>query len=310
MKALGKIAAGAVMAGIPCLSWAVAAALPGQAELGNPDYARAARTERFMQSAPCRHGSRIASAALIADELLLELVDPSRLVALSYVVDDPRVTPAAARAPRGLPRISGSAEHVLAVRPDLVVISDYTGMALAPLLESAGICVHRVAAPKTFVDVLGEVRRAGATFGVAARAERFAAELEARLAGLRRTATARRGARVLLVQSGYGYAAGTLQHDCLVQAGLSNVLGELGLDGNVAVTTEQLLLTDPDLVFIAAEVPEPRWADELPPGYAWELVRAGRERQVVLVPEPWMASVSHHALAACEAYARFAGGTR
>lgn len=288
---------------LPAVSVAAATQLPGQVELGSPDFASSRRTVSDPQPTGGVRYESLASASLLTDELLLELAS-ERLASVSYVADDASVTPDAPRFARSIPRVNGSAEQLIALQPDLVLLSDYSGAAVASSLESAGYPVLRVGAATTFAGLLVEIRRLGRVVSAEQRTLALTQRIEDALARLERDAV-RRPERVLLLHSGYAYAVGTLQHDCLVRARLQNALERLQLRGTPALAGETLLVADPDAIFIAWDSEQPRRLSETewPSGYPWQLVRAARAGRIFGVPQAWMASISHHALRACAAYA-------
>jgi ABC-type Fe3+-hydroxamate transport system substrate-binding protein len=96
--------------------------------LGNPVTLRA----------PAR---RIVSIALSADEILIDLVAPERIVGITRFVDDPATSPASARAPRTAVRVTGEPEALLALRPDIVFASAYTRPEALSLMTGAGVPV-------------------------------------------------------------------------------------------------------------------------------------------------------------------------
>lgn len=280
-------------------SWAYVSGSPGDLEPGAGDLRTLTQKPRSAQQIGSTR--RIASAALLADELLLELVPKSRIAAVSFLVDEATITPLAGSVPRDLPRIGAAVEQVLELDPDLVVISDYSRLATANVLEAAGVSVFSVRAPTGFEELLVTIEQLGARVQ-SAQTARVTGALRARLHELARLPKVKPAARALLLQGSFSYAAGSLQHDCLRRAGLVNALDFLGVSGTPELNVELLLAARPDVVFIAhAGAPERMSA--LPAGYPWHVLPAYPNR-IFAVPEAWMASISHHALAACEAYAR------
>lgn len=303
MKQGGVLSIAAVVA-LCTGAWGVASRASGSAPLGNPSFRELGLEASAAQRSPPGRSGRIASASLVTDELLLELVPIDRICSVSYVVDWPGATPIAGRVPRALIRNRGEPEQLLAVRPDLVLLSDYDGVAGENALVAAGIPVLRVAAPRSFDELFAVVRHLARTLGREQRGAVLVDEWRRRLSAI----TAPPGApspRVLLLQGTHEYAAGTVQHDCLVRAGLTNVLETLGLRGTPALDAEQLVVLHPDFVFVAGDVPIPRAArpGDLGSEIRWELLPDVVRRRIQVVPSAWMASITHHALAACEAYA-------
>jgi ABC-type Fe3+-hydroxamate transport system substrate-binding protein len=262
-------------------------------------------------SAPERRApERVLSAALLSDELLLETLPLEHWVGVSYVVDWPSATPSAGRFPESLPRTLGTTEDILSHRPDLVIVSPYSDALSVAQLKRAGVPLHLVAAPSAFEDlfaawaVLGD--RVGQRQAARKAIERARSKLEQiRVRGRRaqRLPVAQR--RTLLVQGMFSYGPGSLQHDCLLRAGLVNVLSRQDSGESPALNVEYVLGLAPQIIFVAANVRAPRQAvpSDLPPGVPWQAVPAVQRRRVVAVPGAWMASISHHALLACEAYA-------
>lgn len=88
---------------------------------------------------------RVASMTLTADEILVEILPPGRLVAVTRFADDPgssnvvgRVPPSVARFPRA------DLERLVALGPDLVVVSQYTDADFLGQLEKSGMRFYRM----------------------------------------------------------------------------------------------------------------------------------------------------------------------
>ncbi|HET9958933.1 MAG TPA: hypothetical protein VFQ61_30795 [Polyangiaceae bacterium] len=284
----------------------LAAFFPGHLELGSPNFANAAYATHETSSPSPRDVTRIASGSLISDELLFDLC-PERLVAVSYVADQAHVTMLAGRVASKLPRITANAEQILAVEPDLAVFSDFSSMQVEALVRSAGHSVARVRAPHDFDELLASIQLLGRQVGATNAAANLSRDLTTRLAALAR-ARPRKPFRTLLVQSGYAYAEGTLQHDCLKRIGLDNALEPWHVHGTPALHQELFMLARPELVFVASEKPEVHsesGSNLVERGILPEA--AARVPLIFSVPETWMGSLTHYGLRACEAYARVAG---
>ena len=262
-------------------------------------------------SAPVRRApERVLSTALLADELLLETLPLERWVGVSYVVDWPSATPSAGRFPESLVRTLGTTEDILSRRPDLVVFSPYNDALTVAQLQRSGVALHLVPAASTFEELLAAWAALGDRVGQREASESAIERARARLElirerGRRAMHLPEAERRTLLLQGMFSYGPGSLQHDCLVQAGLVNVLPRQDSAENPALNVEYVLRLAPEIIFVAANVRAPREAaqSELPRGVPWRAVPAVQRRRVVAVPGSWMASISHHALLACEAYA-------
>jgi iron complex transport system substrate-binding protein len=245
---------------------------------------------------------RIVSAALAADELLLELVDPKQIAAVTYLIDDPLASVVAGRAPAHAERIHGPVESMLALRPDRVIVAPYTPAETLTLLSAAGAPVVRLGPHHSFEDVLANVRLLGRATSSEKQAMRLAAKLRARLHEIEGLSRPTPAPRVLAWASGYAFGVDTLVDDCIRRAGGTNVVVA---GGEVTLSIEGALGLDPDIIVVSTHEPVVRQnAPELLGDLeAWRATRAVAGGRVHGVPAAWLGSVSHHAILALDALA-------
>ena len=132
--------------------------------------------------APAAHGApvprRIVSLNPCLDAILLDVADPAQITALSrYSVHASEF--AMAEEARSHRHISGSAEEVALLRPDLVLVS---GMGAAPLmtvLPRLHIAYATFAVPSSVDESLAQVRRVAALAGHPGRGEALVARIRA-----------------------------------------------------------------------------------------------------------------------------------
>lgn len=251
---------------------------------------------------------RVVSGSLLSDELLEGVLPWEKWAAVTYVVDFSQSTPASSRFPAGLRRTSGKTEDILSLQPDLVVVSAYNNALTVFQLQDLCLPIYSIPSPSTFEDLFEVWERLGDRVGEGARAREKIGAARQALGEIR--AIAESGAqrrRALLLQGMFGYGGTSLQGDGLRQAGLENVLEDQAWGANPQVNGEQLLHLDPEIIYVAHDLDEPRrmTPGELPVGYPWAALRAYETRSIILVPSSWMASISHHALLASHAYAKW-----
>ncbi|MBN8921096.1 MAG: ABC transporter substrate-binding protein, partial [Rhizobiales bacterium] len=80
---------------------------------------------------------RVASINVCTDQLVLALAEPAQIVGLSPYSRDADRSYSADQA-RRYRRLSGEAEDVLILRPDIVLSSDFTRRATRELLQAKG----------------------------------------------------------------------------------------------------------------------------------------------------------------------------
>ncbi len=186
---------------------------------------------------------RIVSLNLCADQYLLALADRAQIVALSRLSTDPAIS-AAAEAARGLAQTGGTAEEVLALTPDLVLVGPLDRLGTARILASRGLRVERMALPRSFAETQAELRRIAALLGHPARGEALAARLDAMPLQLGRSPVA-------MPYERRGYAAGpaSLLGEVLVRAGFRHSSGATGATGRF-VSLEELVAARPDALIL------------------------------------------------------------
>ena len=140
-----------------------------------------------------RHNApaRIVSLNVCTDQILVDLVAPSRIRALSWLATDPTLSAIADRA-KAFPGVRDQAEEVLALDPDLVIAQEYSATATVSMLERLGRKVLMVPLATDFDGIRKSVRTIAAAVGETARGEAIVARFDARLAAVRPAATGRR----------------------------------------------------------------------------------------------------------------------
>jgi iron complex transport system substrate-binding protein len=199
---------------------------------------------------PLRPYQRIVSTSMISDRLLFELSEPERVVA--YSAGGVRGSPHAHQyAGKAVLEGLGQLEAIIALKPDLVLMSRFGGPGKVAKLRAAGIEVfdlgelHGVSSMVPIAYWIGEL------LGQPARAERFVQGFQRRFHGLSASLGARPRRTALYVAAIgpnlYGGTIGTSYHDVLVAAGLVDVAAGRFSDWP-QYTAEQLIQLDPELV--------------------------------------------------------------
>lgn len=192
---------------------------------------------------------RIASINLCTDQLLATLADPEQILGLSPYARDPARSWDPAKAAQ-FPRLSGEAEDVLVLKPDIVVAGRYTKRATRELLKDKGLRVAEFDPARSFEDVKKQLRQMGALVKHPDRADVEIAKLDAAMTHAREAAR-RKPFRVLAV-SRRGWVSGgdNLTTSLLSAAGLTNAGGELGLKAGGYASLEAIVSLKPDFLLV------------------------------------------------------------
>lgn len=195
---------------------------------------------------------RIVSLNMCTDQLLLDLAPRAAIAGLSpFAADDAR-SYLAERA-RGLPLLSGTAEEVMVIRPDLVVSGTFTKRATREFIRAQGVPMEEFAPARTLAETRAQIRRFGDITGAREAAAQRISALDAALDDLRKAANAR-SLRVLpLARRGWVSGADSLMGELLAEAGLVNAAGELGLQAGGFVSLEQVVALRPDAILLTRD---------------------------------------------------------
>lgn len=237
---------------------------------------------------------RIVSVTLGSDEMVLDLVEPERVAAVTFLAADEDysfVVEAAAAVPVHL--AEANAEQIIALQPDLVFVASYTAAEVVDQLESAGLTVFRFMDFDS-IDTLAEhVEIVGRLLGAEEQAKRLIDDLNARLRAVDERTAGRTLPRVLSYSlSSWVPGAGTSVGEMMERAGAVNVAAELGVQDWQPLSLEQVIASDPDVLLVAAS--EVGFAKRLRSDPALAGVKAVREGRVYEVPSRYLTTVSHY----------------
>ena len=192
---------------------------------------------------------RVVSINLCTDQLLLSLADPDQILGLSPFARDPRrsfVRDAALR----YPILSGTAEEVLVLKPDLVLAGRFTRRATRELLKGQGLRVVEFEAASSVGQVIDQIKRAGALLGHPERANAKIAEIEAAAARARAAALARAVTVLPLQRRGWVSGRDTLMTSFLDIVGLRNAGAALGAQGRL-LSLEEIVSLKADMLLVS-----------------------------------------------------------
>jgi len=192
---------------------------------------------------------RIVSLTVCTDQLLLDLVAHDRIAALSYLAVDPTLSLKVEEA-RGLKRVRGMAEEVLALEPDLVIAQEYSTTATVNLLRRLGFRVVLVPLATDFEGLRRAIRVIAKAVGSQERGEAMIAAFDRRLAAAAPKGPERPRALAYQVNS-LASGPGSLADAALEAAGLHNVARDRALGPGGRLPLEDVVADPPDLLVLA-----------------------------------------------------------
>src|SRR5258708_39427825 len=164
---------------------------------------------------------RVVSMNVCSDQLLLTLADPDQILVLSRYARDGWQAWAADKA-RNFPLLSGGAEDVLVLKPDIVVASLFDKRSTRELLKAKGLHVAESAVPRTLPEAKDQIRAMGEVVQHPDRAKAEIARLDAAIARARETVTGRHYRVLPLSRRGFVAGRDSLGSSLLTETLLPN----------------------------------------------------------------------------------------
>ncbi len=202
-------------------------------------------TSALADSAP--GPQHVMSLSMCTDDLLLELLPPERIASVTYYARRPGnsyLWPQAARVPVN----AGTAEEVLAQKPDLVLAGTYTTPATRRILQRMHFALLEVPPANDFEEIRAVTRRVAHALHREERAENLISVMDATLRDLAES-TPHQTIRVAAWGEGGSIPGkGTLFDAILRAAGGTNIIPPDSNKAYTAYDVEQLLWARPDVI--------------------------------------------------------------
>lgn len=193
-------------------------------------------TERIVSTNPC------------LDAILIELVPPERIAAISHYSQDPRSTSMSLNVARRLRTTAGTAEEVIALRPGLVLASSFTPAATLAAYERMGLRVKAFPIAATLDANRAQIREVARAVGAAGSGELLVQRIDDAIAKAAPPNVARPSALLWLGGSNLVNGQGTLIDEMLVRAGFRNASADHGVRFTGTLPLEHVVARPPHVV--------------------------------------------------------------
>ena len=235
---------------------------------------------------------RVASINLAADEVLVALLPPARLVSVTRWADEKGTSNVVGRVPAPVHRfVKADLEQLVSLRPDLVVVSEYTDADFLRQLELTGLRFHRMQGLTSIPGVRAAILDLGRAVGEEEAARVLVARFDSVLADLHRRLEGAKRPRVLYWSSGMTAGADTAIGALIEVAGGVNVGREMGVSGIAPPGAERVFVADPDVVLVGTW---PRAQEDLTEHPLLQKMRAVREGRIVVLPTERLVALSQY----------------
>lgn len=262
------------------------------------------------------HPSRIVSLTYGTDEILLGLVEPSRVAALSKYAGNPDISFVTEEEAAAVGRkVDLNAESIMALKPDLIIASPSVPADLISLLRRSGIPVYVSLIASDWNEMEDKVRGVAKAVNEEGAGESMVQDMEDKRAALEEklSAIGPSQERCALGLSFRGILGkkGTLFSDVLAMAHVKDGAARYDVPKgtNAYLSMEILPEIDPDVILlpvwkVKAGDDEKEFAREIMENPAYREVKAVKNGRLIPFPEKYKYVMSQHITDAMEASAR------
>ena len=200
---------------------------------------------------PMHGGGGIVSTNPCVDSVLVRILPPARIAAISHYSQDPSATSIPITVARRFRGIAGTAEEVIALHPDLVIASTYTPPATQAAYARAGLKTLLVGIPDSIAESQAQVTQIAEAAGAPMGGARINAEIDRAVARWSRK-DGRPPSALLYISGDLATGGSTLLNDMMTRVGFRNAAATYGLTHTGTLSAEAIV-TQPPSVVIASE---------------------------------------------------------
>ena len=259
---------------------------------------------------------RVVSLNCGVDEILLDLLPPERIAALSARADDPGICAAVDKAKTVKKRVQGkNVEAILSLNPDLVVMPDWIGMDLVNGLRAVGVPVYVFKTPESLADIQDNILKIAIVVDAKVQGDEIVSTMQKKLERVqqitKKVPSDKKQTLIPLSLMGSFGGKGTTFDDMCNYANVTNGVSAAGVVKRAAITKEMIVKMDPDVFIIPTwDFEESGKAEnfikEIKSDPAFSTVKAIKNDRLVKVHDAYLYAASHYAANAVEEIAQAA----
>ncbi|WP_228275112.1 ABC transporter substrate-binding protein [Stakelama tenebrarum] len=194
----------------------------------------------------------IVSTNPCADAILVELVPPRRIAAISHYSADPMASSIPAETAAQFRTTRGTAEEIIAMRPELVIASSFTAPSTRAAYARAGLDVLYLDSPATIAASEAQVRELAKAVDAPAAGEAMVQRIETAIASAA-TPDTQPVPALAWIGGNLVSGDGTLLHEMLGRAGFRDAAADYGLQFTGYLPAEHVIADPPRVMLVPDE---------------------------------------------------------
>jgi len=188
-----------------------------------------------------------------SDSILAEVADREQILAISHFSQDPSSSSMDLAKARSFPAVSGSAEEILALRPDVIVADEFVPAATRAAFADLGLRLVQLPIVASVAQGEEQVMELARLAGHPERGRALNARINKALAGARPPAGSEPVPAVVWQSGGIVPGADTLVADLLRRTGFVQLSANRGMRQADVLPLEKLLADPPRVIFAAGD---------------------------------------------------------
>lgn len=204
---------------------------------------------------------RITSLNLSSDEMLVALVEPSKIVALSSKISEDEDMSNITNIAKNFPKLEKNLESILNSNPDLVIGADWIDSSLIQSIKDAGIDVYIYKTPKSLKEQEQVILELGKVLNEEEKSKKLVIDMEEKIKRTQEKIAKlniKNKPRVMLYTAYETTSDEKTSFNDLVNAigGINPVVGS-GADSFQKISKEKVIEIDPDVIIV------PLWTSKI-----------------------------------------------
>ena len=261
---------------------------------------------------------KILTFSMYTDQIVLGMVTSDRLAGINVLLEDPdesNIVPIARKVPRKIG--NPSAEEVLSMKPDLVIVSNWMDAAKIQSMRDLGLKVVSVKGPETIQDVREVVTQIAAAIGEPEKGKQLVALMDSKLAEIHQKTKKikpenRKNIVLLSLMTAYG-GSGCAYDAACQEANVINGIAAAGLKNGQQLTKEMLIKINPDIMLLPVYNAQGKYdtkgfIDSYLKDPSLQTVKAIKDKQLIFPREQFIYSCSQDIVYCVQEIARCAYG--
>ncbi|RKX84130.1 MAG: ABC transporter substrate-binding protein [Spirochaetes bacterium] len=260
---------------------------------------------------------RIVSVTLMTDEILLSLVDKSRLIAVTTLSADPEISNVAAEVIDIPNKLTLNVETIISLNPDLVFLANWSDAGKVKQLKEAGLKVLQFKSHTNVSEIEAMILTIARAVGETKKGENIVDWMNGKLDVIEEKLSSEPQKEKLTVMDygtwGSSFGKGSSWDEIIKLAGLKNAVADFKSDqwGNVPISKEKLVELNPDILILPGWVwGDPTGADKFYKNIvsdpALKNLKAVKNNRVFRIPEAHKSSTSQYIVYAVQDLAKLA----